>query len=506
MIPHEDPTNHFYSNDIFEQIRKRQPASNKKSFTAKTLFADSMTTEQKKSTSNNIEDVFENYSDKEHGKISDDCVSDQENIMDNIIKNLGFIKAECIPDGNCFFRTLEQFTGESYKHLRQAIVTSMKVKKNLYIQLFTKSNREKYFIGEESLEERCQVMSINKNWAGFPEKLASALFMGKNIVELRENNSNISWNVYIGSSEAGSLDQNSLENIYIHYDVISRHFSPLTFQSLNTPSIKIDNLYYLIKNQDNEGVFIAMKTHELSPNHEFFQNLQSQSFEEQPSGLINRQNTCYANALFQCLHSLPQIWNAFEIDKLHTIYESSLVGSVSDLLRALHNKESLETLNYLSEDIMRKIRENKPDKYPIGSHEDPQELYLDLLSVVNGEQEHSKENQRQDQANFVQTIQEHEKWNTSNTTRLLTCYTKTIRFMHSLCQHTTFEAQSLLPLSFPDVSIKSTTVDYLFMRYSQFSEQGIIDKCSNCGLANIDMSEQISMEHFSDILIISLLR
>ena len=143
----------------------------------------------------------------------------------------------------------------------------------------------------------------------------------------------------------------------------------------------------------------------------------------------------------------------------------------------------------------------------MGNHEDPQELLLDLLSIVNEEQKQQIENSvHQNSSNLAQTVQYHENLNRSNTTKLLSIYTKTVRFMHSNCQHISYEGVNFLALPFSETFIKSTTVESLFKRSTQLTSQGKIDKCSVCELQNIDMSQEVSMEHLPEILIISMLR
>ena len=492
LIPHIDPTDHFYSNDIFEKRKKK-----------KTTFEES-------SEDQKDEPAYEIPNKKRKSNLIHEDTETRKNFSvkdGNIIEDLGFRKEQCTPDGNCFFRTLEFFTKESYRHLRQAIVTSMRVNENLYTQLFTKTNQLKYFIGESTLKERCHLMSINKTWAGFPEKLGTALFIGKNIFELCQNNSNSHWNVYIGTSEARSLDQNYIPNIYIHLDVAGRHFSPLTIQTSTAIKVEISNLYYLIKDQDGDGVFIEMKPYELSPNHEFFENMVNEQFKEQPVGLRNVQNSCYFNSLFQCIHSVPQMWNAFEIDQMHTQNLGSFVGSICELLQSLHNTESLDILQDKCEVIMRKIRGRYPNRYPVGNHEDPQELFLDLLSIVNEEQTQDiRKSADQNISNLVQTVHYHQDMQRSNTTKLISSYTKTIRYMHSKCQQISYEGVNFLALPFSQKSTASASIESLFTLFTQLTDEGKIDKCSICELQNINMSQQISMEHLPEILIISLLR
>ena len=487
-----DPTDHFYSNDIFEKRKKKNTKFEEPIEGKKEELPNEIPLKKPKSYSTNEEtETNKNF-----------FVKDGD-----IIEDLGFRKEECIPDGNCFFRTLEFFSKESHRHLRQAIVTSMRVNGNMYTQLFTKTNQLKYFIGESTLKERCHLMSISKTWAGFPEKLGAALFIGKNIFELCQNNSNSHWNVYIGTSEARSLDQNYLTNIYMHLDVAGRHFSPLTIQTSTAIKVEISNLYYLIRDQDGDGIFIEMKPHELSPNHQFFKNVVQEQFNDQPVGLRNVQNSCYFNALFQCIHSVPHMWNAFEIDQMHTQNINNFVGSICELLKGLHDTESLDILQDKCEVIMRKIRGRYPNRYPVGNHEDPQELFLDLLSIVNEEQRQGiRKPADQNISNLVQTVHYHQDIQRSNTTKLISSYTKTIRYMHSKCQQISYEGVNFLALPFSQRSSISASIESLFTSFTQLTDEGIIDKCSVCELQNINMSQQISMEHLPEILIISLLR
>ena len=517
LIPHTDPTDHYYSNETFEPGRKKKFNSEKKKETGRKRNIYSKLDMNRNSTSNMKQNLEENaYSipAKKMKKDKDEYTNESEwkNQSPNALEyidSLGFTKEQCIADGNCFFHALELLTGESYANLRRAIVTSMRIQNTLYLQLFKEVIREKYFIGESSLEERCQNMSANKNWAGFPEKLAAAIFIGKNIFELYQSNLNFHWNVFIGTTDSRSLDHNNLQNIYTHYDVDSRHFSPLTIQNSFTGSVKIANIYFIIKSQqqDGEGVFIQMKPSELSPNHELFQNFQNQQSTDQPTGLRNRDNTCYFNALFQCLCTFPQIWNALEIDKMHVQYMESFVGSVCQLLRNLDERESLDTLQICSEVILNKIRQRCQGSFIAGIHQDPQELLVHLLMIVNEEQKNPNADiSFQSFPDLAQTVQFYENFHKSNTTKLLTSYTKINRLMHSKCQCISYEGLPFLSLPFSETSVQSTTVGSLLQLFAKQKDQGEIGRCSACQLPNVSLSQQVTLEHLPEILVITLLR
>ena len=459
----------------------------------------------KKNKGGNVDDLVDENSQKKQ-KIDDyafealDCTE--------YLRKMSFRKENCLPDGNCFFHALEFLTGESQKSLRQALVTQIRLKKNFYKELFTEQMKMKYFIDDSSLEARCQMMAVDKSWAGFPEKIAASHFLGKNIWEIYENDSTFYWNVFFGTMDPRVLEQNQMENVYLHYNSISQHFSPLTFENRFPKNIQITNIYCLVaEEQGNNSVFIHMSPMDLSPNHQMFQNYQYSQNSDQPVGLINMGNTCYLNALVQSLHALPVYMNAMSIDRMHIQNGDSFIGTVCDLFDAITENESLNTMSIISEKILEKIRRRFRGQFIPGRMEDPQELLLHIQMMINEEQKISNEvTIFRNVSNLAQTIESFQNCNRSNITRISTIYTKVIRIMHSACQTEAFEALPFLVLQFNDSFENSTTVEALMRRYVQKKDAGNILRCSTCNLPRVHMTQEISLEHLPQVLILTVER
>ena len=366
----------------------------------------------------------------------------------------------------------------------------------------------KYFVENSSLEARCQMMAVDKSWAGFPEKVAASHFLGKNIWEIYENKSCFHWNVFFGTMDPRALEQNTLENLYLHYDSITQHFSPLTFENRFATDIQISNIYCLVaEEQGNNAVFIHMSPMDLSPNHQMFQNYQDSQILDQPVGLLNMGNTCYLNALVQSLHALPVYINAISIDRMHLQNVDSFSGNVCDLFDAITQNESLNTMAIISENILEKIRRRFRGQFFPGRMEDPQELLLHIQMMINEEQKIPNEvTIFRNVTNLAETMESFQNCNRSNITRISTIYTKVIRIMHAACQTEAFEALTFLVLQFNDSFENSTTVEAMMDRYVQKKDAGDILRCSTCNLPRVHMTQEISLEHLPQILILTVER
>ena len=239
------------------------------------------------------EDTFETVSFSKRMK-----TEPRKNMAKNLSDHLsifGLQIAESLPDGNCFFHSLSTLTGETHQNLRTSIVTRMTIQKNIYQELFSEELRIKYFIDEANMDDRCRSMLRDKTWAGFPEKVASAIFLGKNLFECyKQQNESFHWNVFFGSMDPRILEKNNLENIFIFYDAPNRHFSPLLKLSNFNEHIPIGNIYCLLAEGciDN-GFFLQMTPSQLSPNHNMYKTIHQIPRRNQPAGLRNTGLMCY---------------------------------------------------------------------------------------------------------------------------------------------------------------------------------------------------------------------
>ena len=489
LLNHDDPTEVFFSIDLDRQakIKKRKVQNEKPPSRINLKKNDEYKNDM-------VEDMFKKK-------------DNRENNIQNIEK-LGFNKEYCCPDGNCFFHALEFLTGMSHQALRKGIVTRMKIQSNVYNQLFTDQLKMKYYIEDATLEERFQRMAKDRTWAGFIEKISASHFIGKNILEAYEMNNEIHWNAFFGTTDPRVLEQNSLSNIYIHYDSQLKHFSPLSIKKSFTGSVKITNIYCLLADgQENNGVFIHINPSDLTPNHNMFQNLENIQLPNQPVGLMNLGNTCYLNSLFQCLHALPIYVNAVSIDKMHMKNEDGLVLNIYNLFTDLSCGESFNNLTKQIETIMKKIRIRFKGQFIPGHMEDPQEFLLHVTMIVNEEQKRKHEvTTFKNFPDLMQTKQSYENCNRSNTTQITTIYTKVVRMMHSTCVLESFEALPFLSLQFLTNSENSTSIEALLGSYLKKKNVEHVKRCPTCNLPGVHMTQQISLAHLPDILIFTVER
>ena len=125
-----------------------------------------------------------------------------------------------------------------------SIVTKMRFQQNVYNELFTEELRMKYFIDEANMEDRCRIMLQDKAWAGFPEKIAAAIFMGQNLFECyKQQNESFHWNVFLGSMDPGVLEENNLEWI----ELLAKFRDPDTYPEDYMHGMKLHCITLVIK-------------------------------------------------------------------------------------------------------------------------------------------------------------------------------------------------------------------------------------------------------------------
>ena len=78
--------------------------------------------------------------------------------------------------------------------------------------------------------------------------------------------------------------------------------------------------------------------------------------------------------------------------------------------------------------------------------------------------------------------------------------------MHSACQTEAFEALPFLVLQFNDSFENSTTIEAMMNRYVQKKNAGDILRCSTCNLPRVHMTQEISLEHLPEVLILTVER
>ena len=491
MIPHHDPT------DIFFSSKGKEPRKAQKEIPQKNYK------ETKKHKGN--EDTCETEGSSKRMK-----TEPRENINKNLsdhFSKVGLQINESLPDGNCFFHSLSTLTGETHKNLRTSIVTKMRFQQNVYNELFTEELRMKYFIDEANMEDRCRIMLQDKAWAGFPEKIAAAIFMGQNLFECyKQQNESFHWNVFLGSMDPGVLEENNLENVFIFYDASKRHFSPLLKLSNFNNHIPIANIYCLLsEGSEDNGFFLQITPSQLSPNHNMYKSAHQRPRRNQPTGLRNTGLMCYFISLMQCLYAIPVFVNGLQIDRMYNKNDNSFTAKICELLKGLSEKKPLNTLEGLTEDVMTKIWQRFENQFLPEHQQDPEEFLLHMQLLFN--EDKRTPNQLTLYKNFPdleQTKKNFETSNRSNTTQLTTLYVKVVKIFHNTCRRESFEPiPYLLTLRFSENMKQSTTVEEMLKQYLQ-KQNTENSKCPNCNLPNSPTTEETIIVHLPDILVVSL--
>ena len=509
QIPFEDLTDVFYTNVDYQTIKNKasgkpksqEEAEKKSDIPGKTCNVSQQRKKRKQAEEN--ESLDEN---------SKKCRNKDRNAQDitsteDYLSNIGLTKLECIGDGNCFFRAVAILTKGRYAFLRRAVVSIMSGHAKLFECLFTNPLKDNYFIEESSVHERCLNMEKDKTWAGFPERFGAGLYIKKNIYELYETPTGQHWNVFVGDSKIESLDQNSNDNIFIIYNPETMHFNPLRPNQDFIGNIKVTNVYFLVKHSlpDAEGIFLKMHPSELIPSHKLYQEESDQTFYSKPVGLTNIGNTCYFNSIMQCIKVFPELFSAFESDLKLISNQNGVTKKVTMLLKFMMEKERSNILEDGCRTVISKLQERFPDKYEYGKQHDPQEVFTDILMMINQEFEWSQEMVYQSFKTLSETVNFQENFFKSQSTKLITSYLKIDRQMHSKCLHTSFQAMSFLLIPFPINQQHAISIEKLMEYYLQEENRQILS-CSECGFPNPQTIERSMVSKCPSILIIKLLR
>ena len=424
------------------------------------------------------------------------------------LQRIGLKQLFADPDGNCFFHSLSVEGLDRHKFLRKQCTAIMQRNSSLFNCLFNAQHRENYFIGEQSVEERCLNMSKDKTWAGFPERFAAALFLKKNIYELYISPSSQHWNIYVGDSKLESLHQNENEPIFITYNVEERHFNPMKPIQSALGEIKVSNVYFLVKDSspDSEGILLCMTPSDLIPTHNLYQEEAAQHNSTYPVGLRNEgMNICYFNSIVQSLRVFGELFGALESDLQSIPNQESILKSFVTLLKKMKDYSSPDTLEIASRDVLFKMQECFPNKYDFQNQHDPQEFFTDIFMIINQELKQDEDILHHNFSTLLETVTSYEKYNKSQTTRLFTSYLKTNRLMHSSCTKTSFTAMSFLPLAIPENISRHLSVEALVEKFLGEEKRQILS-CSECNFPYPDVEEKHTLEKYPRILILKLLR
>ena len=136
---------------------------------------------------------------------------------------------------------------------------------------------------------------------------------------------------------------------------------------------------------------------------------------------------------------------------------------------------------------------------------DPHELLADIFALINDELRSAQYTEYQTFHTLSETLDFHEKYNKSESTKLMTSYLSIHRDLHQECNQTTFQALPCMLLPFPEGQHESISMEKLAENYFMEERRQIVS-CPVCGVSNPQVIEHTSMSKCPKMLILKLIR